>query len=736
MLGSRIISLAASAAVAFAQTYSGGFDGDWDAAYSQAESDVSRLSLSDKIGIVTGVGWSQGPCVGNTHAANSIGFPSLCLQDGPLGVRYATGITAFPAGVQAASTWDKKLIYDRGHAIGEEAKALGIHVMLGPVAGGIGKFAAGGRNWEGFSPDPYLTGIAMIESIAGMQDAGVQATGKHYIGNEQENRRDTISSNIDDKTMHELYLWPFADSVWANVAAMMCSYNKLDDTWTCEDEHAMDELLKEELGFKGYIMTDWNAQHSTVESANAGLDMTMPGTDFNGDSIYWGNQLQSAVQQGQVSEDRVDDMVTRIIASWYLTGQDQSYPPVAFDSWNGNGGPDVSGNHDEVALAVARDGIVLLKNEDNILPLSNPGSIAIIGSDAIANPQGINSCADMGCNQGTLTMGWGSGTVNMQYLIAPNDAITERAQQSGGSATTSGNDDANQGRSAAQGADLAIVFINADSGEGYIEVEGNFGDRNDLYAWHNGDDLVRAVAEANDNTIVVIHSTGAILMEDWIDMAGVKAVVWAGLPGQESGNSLVEVLWGDVAPSGKMPYTLAKTAEDYGTSIVTAGPDNFEEGVFIDYRHFDESNIEPRFEFGFGLSYTTFNYSEISVEGAPSAGPATGPTVPGGAADLYETVSTVSLTVTNSGDVAGAEVPQLYVGYPSSASGQPPRQLRGFDKVMIEPGESADVTFEIRRKDLSYWDTDAKQWVVPEGTFTLDVGSSSRDLRSSGEITV
>lgn len=206
---------------------------------------------------------------------SSIGYPELCLQDGPLGVRYATGVTAFPAGVQAASTWDVNLINQRGAFLGAEAKALGVHVQLGPVAGPLGKIPQGGRGWEGFSPDPYLTGIAMSQTIKGMQGAGVQACAKHYIGNEQEKNRETMSSNIDDRTLHELYLWPFADAVKANVASVMCSYNKLNSTWACENDRILNQLLKNELDFQGYVMTDWNAQHSGAASANAGLDMSM-----------------------------------------------------------------------------------------------------------------------------------------------------------------------------------------------------------------------------------------------------------------------------------------------------------------------------------------------------------------------------------------------------------------------------------------------------------------------------
>ncbi|KAL7629886.1 glycoside hydrolase 3 [Parahypoxylon ruwenzoriense] len=207
---------------------------DWAAAYEKANTSLTRLSQNDKISIVTGVGWNKGPCVGNTAAASSISYPQLCLQDGPLGVRYGSSVNAFVPGIQVAATWDRALMRERGQFMAEETKGCGIHVLLGPVAGPLGKIPHGGRNWEGFGADPYLQGIAMAETIEGMQSVGVQANAKHYILNEQELNRETISSSVGDRTMHELYLWPFADAVHANVASVMCSYNKINGTWACE----------------------------------------------------------------------------------------------------------------------------------------------------------------------------------------------------------------------------------------------------------------------------------------------------------------------------------------------------------------------------------------------------------------------------------------------------------------------------------------------------------------------
>ncbi|KAF1995495.1 glycoside hydrolase family 3 protein [Amniculicola lignicola CBS 123094] len=705
---------------------------DWATAYTKANAALAKLSIGDKVGIVSGTGWQAGNCVGNTKAAGSIGYPSLCLQDGPLGVRYINGATAFSAGIHAASTWDIALMRERGTFLGEESKQLGVHVLLGPVGGPLGKVATGGRNWEGFGPDPYLTGIAMAETVKGMQEAGVQACAKHYVGNEQEKNRELMGSNIPDRVMHELYLWPFADAVKADVASVMCAYNKLNGTYACENGGILNKLLKDELGFQGYVLSDWNAQHTTVGSATGGMDMTMPGTNFEKKNPLWGQALQSAVQGGQVQQSRVDDMVRRILAAWYLVGQDKGYPQASFNSWK-IGNYNVGGNHKTNVRAMARDGIVLLKNTDNALPLKKPKSLAVIGSDSIVAPKGANACVDRGCNDGTLAMGWGSGSVEFPYLIAPLDAIKTQAQKDGTSITTSSNDNAQQGASAAQNSEYAIVCINSDSGEGYITVEGNIGDRNNLDPWHNGNALVKAVAAVNKKTIVVIHSVGPLILEPYIDDPNVVAVVWAGLPGQESGNGLADILYGVASPSGKLPYTIAKSASDYGSTVVSGDDSTWD--LFIDYRRFDQRGITPRFEFGFGLSYTNFTYSDLAIEGKPTTGPATGAKAPGGAKDLFDTVATVTAKITNSGGVAGAEVPQLYIGLPGSAPQAPPKQLRGFNKLKLEAGASGIATFKLRRRDLSYWDSARQQWVVPAGDFTVSVGASSRDIRLTGKIT-
>lgn len=619
----------------------------------------------------------------------------------------------------------------KGVAMGQEFRGKGIHVQLGPMMN-LMRIPASGRAWEGFGGDPYLSGEGAYETIIGIQSQGVQAVAKHLINNEQEHNRMKSSSNVDDRTQHELYLHPFLRSIQANVAAIMCSYNLVNGTYACENNSTLNGLLKTELAFQGYVMSDWYATHSTT-SANMGLDMTMPGDMFPLSIVsYFGDSLVSAVQNGDVPQSRLDDMAIRILAAWYLVGQDQGYPAINLNT-------DVQSDHKNLIREIGAASTVLLKNSRNVLPLKAPKSIAIIGSGAGANGLGPNSCLDHSCDSGVLAEGWGSGTSSFPYLITPLDAIKNRSSVDNTSVYSSLSDsDTGAAASTAAGKDVAFVFITADSGEDDYLVEGNTGDRNDLQAWHSGDALVQKVASVNSNTIVVVNSVGPIILEAWIDSPNVTAVVWSGLPGQEAGNSLVDVLYGAYNPSGRLPYTIAKSADDYPAQIadqftLVTIPINYTEGLFIDYRHFDAANISPRYEFGFGLSYTTFAYSGLRISG--SAAGATPPSGPGSSLDpsLHEKVITVTFTLKNTGAVAGNEIPQLYISSPAS-SNSPPYVLKGFDSIHLSPGQSTLVTLQLSRYDLSIWNVVTQRWEIPGGATKITIGASSRDHRLTGTI--
>lgn len=404
-------------------------------------------------------------------------------------------------------------------------------------------------------------------------------------------------------------------------------------------------------------MSDWLAQISGVASALAGLDMSMPGDIHTiplvTGSSYWMYEYSRAVLNGSIPVDRLDDSVTRILAAYYQLGQDQNYPRPNFDTNTQDAeGPlypgalisprgivnefvDVQADHAIVAREVARDAITLLKNENNTLPLSRNSTLKIFGTDAEKNPDGINSCADQGCNKGTLGMGWGSGSARYPYMDSPIDGFKSR-----NASYQFFNTDNFPSNSNPASTDTAVVFVTADSGENYITVENNPGDRtsSNLNLWHNGDKLIKDVASKYANVVVVVHTVGPILMEEWHDLPSVKAVLFAHLPGQEAGASLMEVLYGDVSPSGHLPYTLPKSEDDYPASLDLVGyqlgqpQDTFTEGLYIDYRHFHRANVTPRYPFGFGLSYTSFAFSDATINAVttltatPPTRPAKGPT--------------------------------------------------------------------------------------------------------------
>ncbi|KAJ5856447.1 uncharacterized protein N7529_010391 [Penicillium soppii] len=617
----------------------GGWIADWTDAYSKAQHIVANMTLAEKVNLTTGTGFFMGPCVGQTGSVPRFGIPNICLQDSPLGIRNSDHNTAFPPGITVGATFNKDLMYERGVGIGEEARGKGVNIQLGPSVGALGRKPRGGRNWEGFGADPALQAFGGAETIKGMQSTGAIAAIKHFIGNEQEMHRMSsivtkgYSSNIDDRTLHELYLWPFAEGVRAGVGSLMTAYSDVNSSSCSQNSKLLNGILKDELGFQGFVMTDWLGHYSGVPSALAGLDMAMPGdgaVPLFGDS-YWGPELSRSVLNGSVPVNRLNDMVTRIVATWYKFGQDKDYPlpnfstntqdkegplyPGALFSPSGvvNQFVDVQGNHNVTVRKVAREAITLLKNDMNILPLRRNDSLKVFGTDAGGNPDGLNSCTDQGCNKGVLTMGWGSGTARLPYLNTPQEAIANITSNVEFHIT-----DSFPSSVTATAKDIALVFINADSGENYITVDGNPGDRTEagLNAWHNGDDLVKAAAAKFSNVVVIIHTVGPILMEEWIELKSVKAVLVAHLPGQEAGNSLTDVLFGDYSPSGHMPYTIPRSEDDYPDSVsLISQPfgqiqDTYTEGLYIDYRHFLKANITPRYPFGHGLSYTTFNFSQ------------------------------------------------------------------------------------------------------------------------------
>ncbi|KAI9727632.1 MAG: hypothetical protein M1828_005860 [Chrysothrix sp. TS-e1954] len=823
--------------------------GGWTDAYNRAQALVRQMTLVEKVNITTGVGWELERCVGQTGGAPRLGFRSMCMQDSPVGIRDTDFNSVFPAGTTIAATWDRTLMYQRGYGMGSEHRMKGSDVQLGPVVGPLGRAPEGGRNWEGFSPDPYLSGIAVGESVQGIQDAGVVACTKHYIGYEQEHFRqvsesatygfnitETYSANIDDKTMHETYLWPFADAVRAGTGSIMCSYNLINNSYASQNSYTLNHLLKNELGFQGFVMTDWGAHDSGVGSALAGMDMSMPGDiAFDSKTSYWGANLTIAVLNGTVPEWRIDDMATRIIAAWYFVGRDKHQVPINFDSWTTNTmGPEhfiagtdqivlnqhvnVQQDHAAQIRTQAAMGTVLLKNTNGALPLDamTEKFTAVFGDDAGDNNLGPNGCADRGCDNGTLGMAWGSGSANFPFLITPETAIQNEVVTNGNGVMQSITDNYayDEIYALAGQSSVSMVFVNSDSGEGYITVDGNEGDRNNLTLWRGGDQLIKNVSSICNNTILVVHSTGPVLLADYATNPNITAILWAGIPGEQSGNSIADVLYGRVNPAGRLPFTMGATRQSYGTDLLYKlnngdGPPqvNFEEGSFIDYRAFDKHGTKPTYEFGFGLSYTTFAYSDLSISVHPVTAyvPTTGTTAaapslgspgsasdatypsnitrvqyyiypylnstnlnqssgstsyassdsstyipasardsspqpllaagggPGGNPQLYETVYTVTCRITNTGNLIGDEVPQLYLSH--GGPDDPPKVLRGFDRLKnISPGQTVMFGADLTLRDISNWDTGRQDWVVTSHPKTVYVGGSSRMLNLQGKL--
>ncbi|CAF1082617.1 unnamed protein product [Rotaria magnacalcarata] len=717
----------------------------WDEAITMAKSFVAQLTLEEKCNMTAGV---KGACVGNVLPISRLNFTGLCFQDAPSGVGDSVQrSTAFPPGIQIAASWDRDLFFQRAVAIGKEFYGKGVHFALGPMIN-LDRNARHGRNWEGFGADPYLSGENAFYYVQGVQDQGVVATAKHYICNEQETHRsfgtpsnkirpDTTSyaaysANLDDKTIHEMYLWPFASSVLAGVGSVMCSYNQVNSTPACQNSKTLNELLKKELEFAGNVMSDWGATKTGVESVLGGLDIDMPGSDG-----LMGAVLVRAVETGTIPEARINDMITRVLAPYYLLGQDQGYPTLDLDR-------DAMGDNHKINHQLSMAGIILLKNTNNVLPfnVTTDNSFFVYGEAAGQSKHGFGEGGLLQLG-GAIYQGGGSGYVEPTYAVDPLSSlllksreshlqlqyITEQFDYNVINVSLNAHSFSNA---------KCLVFISSFSSEGF--------DRLDLHAADNGDQLVEMVASRCTNTIVIVNSVSQLNLEVWIDHPNVVGVVWSGLPGSEYGTAIVDVLFGDYNPGGKLVFTLAKRESDYGTDISPTHNSNYVESVFLDYRHFDKYNIIPRYYFGYGLSYTTFSFSQLDISKAGDDKHTassqyrqrrTRSYTNVGISRLYESVYEVTFTITNIGKRQGSEVPQLYLGFPTEAE-EPPKILRGFERVYLEGGESKQISLVLTQKDISYWNVVNQKWTVARGTYTVWISTSANnaDVKLQGSFNV
>jgi beta-glucosidase len=646
---------------------------------------LAQMSQDQKISLLHGTG---GGYVGNTPAIPALCIPALGLEDGPAGVgENLGGVTQLPAPVAAAATWDADAETQYGQLVGGEEAGKGANVNLGPTVN-IVRDPRWGRAFESMSEDPYLAGQLGAAEIRGVQGTGVLAQIKHLGVYNQETNRNTPSDNaiVDSRTLQEIYLPQFQAGIQQGAASStMCSYSTVNGTYACQNSSLLNGPLRSQFGFPGFVTSDWGATHSTAASANAGMDQEMPGGDF------FGSSLSTAVNNGQVSQTTLNNMVSRILTEMFAFG--------LFDNpHSGNTGATVTSTaHKTAARQIAAEGTVLLRN-NNVLPLntSSVHSIAVIGADASTSPQ---------------TAGGGSAAVSSSGTVTPLQGITSRAGTGISVQYAAGNTSGNIGQAVtlAQNSNVAIVFAS------YNESEGSDIGNIDLPGVQN--QLITQVAAANPNTIVVLNTGSAVTMP-WVN--NVASILEAWYPGQEDGNAIASVLFGDTNPSGKLPVSFPKSLSDVPAHTQAQWPGSngtvqYSEGVQVGYRWYQAQNIAPLFPFGFGLSYTTFGFSNLQVGALDSHGKAT-----------------VTATVTNTGTRAGTEVAQLYVGDPAT-TGEPPLQLKGFNRVTLQPGASTTVSFPVTLHDLAYWNNNA--WTTALGSYRIAVGDSSNP-QLSGTLTV
>jgi beta-glucosidase len=810
-------------------------------AEARIEALLGQLTLTEKVSMAAGSGlWFS-------TGVPRLGIPAYKVSDGPNGVRGegTARMTAasFPVGTAMAATWNRELIGAVGDALAEECATKGVHVLLGPTVN-IHRSPLAGRNFECYSEDPYLSAEIAVALISHVQSAGIACCVKHFVCNDSEYQRQSISSDVDERTLREVYLYPFEQAVRrGRVWSVMSAYNRVNGEYASANARLLRDVLKGEWEFDGVVISDWGGTYDTVGPANAGLDLEMPGP-----ALHMGDKLLDAVNAGQVSEAAIDDKVRRHLRLLLRTAALDAPPPPPERSVD-------RPEHRALVRRVAGEGTVLLKN-DGILPLADVRRIALLGPNAV-EPQ---------------VLGGGSSAFQPHYIVDPRAGIAERwpdaeicvargavnfkhlpllparqcrvpnsdragleisfyndptcagepallthprrsellwfgrfspqvhdeftarvvtellpavsgehrfslmsaglsrlfvnetlvvdnwtSQRPGESFFGNGSDEVigavhlTEGEAAtvtveykrenasamaglrigmapptlvddidhacalASDADVAVVVVGL---TGEWESEGH--DRRDLELPAAQVALIRAVAWSNSNTVVVVNAGSPIRMGDWIEAPRAVLQVW--YPGQEFGNALADVLGGAVNPSGRLPMTVPRRLEDNPTFTNYPGERGhvrYGEGIFVGYRYYDHKRIEPQFPFGFGLSYTTFDYSDLRADRSVAAG----------SEDVVVTV-----TVRNSGTRPGQEVVQLYIGDPVASVQRPPRELKGFVKLELGVGEAEHVQFRLQARDFAFYDVARRDWTVEPGEFRISVGASSRDIRQSIDI--
>lgn len=660
---------------------------------------LAQMTLEEKAAFVSGKNFW------NLKGLERLGVPSIMVTDGPHGLRKQDGsadhlglnasvpATAFPTAAGLASTWDRDLVKQVGVALGEETQAENVGVILGPGVN-IKRSPLGGRNFEYFSEDPYLASEMATSHVTGVQSQGVGTSLKHFAVNNQEHRRMSTDAIVDERTLREIYLAAFEGVVKnAQPWTVMTSYNRVNGTYASENEYLLTDILKGEWGHQGMVVSDWGGVNEAAEAVKAGNELEMPSSGEVGPQ-----KVLKAVQEGTLPVEKLDQAVERIL-TLIAKVMEHKKENAAYDKEQ----------HHQLARKVAADTMVLLKNEDNVLPLKKAGNIAVIGAFA-EKPryQGGGSSHihptrkdDVREEMQKLAGGAASFTYAKGYNIeedAPNASLIKEAQE------------------AARQADVAVVFAGLPD---RYESEGY--DRSHMRLPDNHNELIAAVAEVQPNTIVVL-SNGSPVEMPWL--SSVKAVLEGYLAGQAFGGAAADLLFGEVSPSGKLAESFPKRVEDNPSYLYFPGEGDrveYREGLFVGYRYYDKTKTETLFPFGHGLSYTTFEYSNLQVSDYKLKD-----------TDTIE----VSVDVTNTGHVAGKEIVQLYVRDVESSVTRPDKELKGFDKVELAPGETKTVTMVLGKRAFAYYNVHLKDWYVETGEFEILVGRSSAGIELSETVHV
>jgi beta-glucosidase len=655
---------------------------------------IGQMTLEEKAALCTGASaWTTTP-------VERLGIPAMLVSDGPHGVRRVPDIhsmgapslpaTCFPTASGLASSWNVDLIHEMGQALGEESIALHVDVLLGP-GNNMKRTPLCGRNFEYFSEDPFLSGEMAAGLINGIQSKGVGTSLKHFAANNQEYQRFVISAEVDERTLREIYLPAFETAVKKGKPwTVMCAYNKINGTYCSEHRELLTEILKNEWGFEGLVVSDWGAVHDRVAALKAGLDWQMPGPREQDVRA-----VVEAVRSGSLDEAVLDESVRRILNIVFKAAETPK-----------GGEFDVDAHH-ELARRVAAECIVLLKN-NGVLPLANPQHIAVIGQAA----------------REAHFQGGGSSHINPTKVAVPFSEL----QQLAGNAEmtyTEGypTDDSSRPElieeavKLAQDADVALLYIALPS---FKESEGY--DRPDLELTEQQVGLIKAVTTVQSKTVVILNNGAPVDMRAWLDQTA--AVLEAWMMGQAGGGAIADVLFGKVNPSGRLAETFSLKLSDTPAHINYPGWNgkvSYGEGLFIGYRYYDARELPVQFPFGYGLCYTTFQYDNPKVS----------------AQKFKDTDGlTVSVNVTNTGNVAGKEVVQVYVHDQKSRLIRPPKELKGFAKIELQPGETRTVTIPLDFRSFAYYNPAHKRWVTEDGDFDILIGSSSADIPFSETVTL